>query len=126
MDVLRLEPHRRARTPAAVGENLEGCEVVARATLPPTAHKKVIDTWRAALDPNGVSAACFDPHHAIVVRKGSATLSLVICFGCGATAVNLDDQLSLYLVTRDILEPFEAVLRDTGVPLPGPSPAESL
>ena len=66
---------------------------------------------------DGVSAACFNPRHAIRASKGGKTVDIVICFGCQNLQVHYQKSLSYAPITRAPQNFYNSVLQEAGVPL---------
>jgi hypothetical protein len=61
----------------------EECRILGQTELDSEDAGQLISTFTRAVN-NGekVGVACFQPHHAIRVEKGGATLDILICFKC--------------------------------------------
>jgi hypothetical protein len=71
--------------------------------------------------PGSINAApsCFNPRHAIRVKKGNETVDLLICFQCQKIEITANQANKWYFLTSN--EPatlFNEVLKQAGVPLP--------
>jgi hypothetical protein len=112
------------------GESFHGWPVLGKTTIKdPDTRKRL----RAALarGANLISQGlpgpmCFNPRHGIRATHGDQTIDLLICFEC--EQVEAHGAMDYYFhIMGSQQEPFDAVLKEAGVPLPRPgSPIESL
>jgi len=68
-------------------------------------------------DENIMSAACFNPHHAIRAMRGKKVVDLVICFSCSGVQIYYAEEMGRTNVSETPERFFNHVLTNANIPL---------
>lgn len=86
LELLSILPGRgtKEKPPYPVVGEFHGYPLLGRLTVTnPIVHQEVVKEFLASIDKsNGSKALCFQPRHAIRLKRGSGELDLLVCYEC--------------------------------------------
>jgi len=94
------------------GGPFKGYPITKTVAIPPGGRGEVIRALYRSIELAGDTAKCFEPHHAIRVKRGDQVATLLICFKCRRIEIEGPGALSGYGYLDTSAQPlFEQLLR---------------
>lgn len=121
-ELLSIKPSGPSSDPDAIRadprEKVEGTDIVLGSVIitDPVVRRELIAALDDGLNNGEHGWKCFDPRHAIRVRRGTNTYTILICFECGWVRIEQPDNSDWKLIPfRGKKNLFDKTLREAGI-----------
>ena len=119
-ELMSLLPERGDHPPAGAGEDFHGYRVLGRAFVTDASEREeLLDAFEPGVkESDGRVAKCFNPRHALRIRKGARTIDLAICFECLQSIIYEGSTERRVIHTQGAEQRFDSALAQRGLRKP--------